>query len=54
MGRTVPIAKDASSPARNNSDRLGLGRHGAGTFLGLLTRIAATLLAHTLLRLGWA
>ena len=36
------------------TDRLGLARHGARTFLGLLTRIAATLLAYTLLRLGWA
>jgi hypothetical protein len=30
---------------------LGLARHGAKTFWGLLTRAAATLLAHTLLRL---
>ena len=36
------------------TDRLGLARHGARTFLGLLARIAATLLAHTLLRLGRA
>jgi Transposase DDE domain len=36
------------------TDRLGLARHGAQTFVGLLARIAATLLAHTLLRLGWA
>src|ERR671927_339077 len=31
---------------------LGLARHGAKTFWGLLTRTAATLLAHTLLRLA--
>jgi hypothetical protein len=36
------------------TDRLGLARHGARTFGGLLARTAATLLAHTLLRLGWA
>jgi hypothetical protein len=36
------------------TDRLGLARHGARTFAGLLARIATTLLAHTLLRLGWA
>ena len=35
------------------TDRLGLARHGARTFVGLLARIAATLLAHSLLRLGW-
>jgi len=33
---------------------LGLDRHGARTFWGLLTRTAATLLAHTPLRLGLA
>jgi hypothetical protein len=32
-------------------DHLGLARHGAHTFWGLLTRTAATLLAHPLLRL---
>ena len=31
--------------------RLGLARHGAKTFWGLLTRSAATILAHTLIRL---
>jgi hypothetical protein len=36
------------------TDRLGLARHGAQTFVGLLARITATLLAHTLLRLGRA
>jgi hypothetical protein len=35
------------------TDRLELARHGAKTFWGLLTRTAATLLAHTLLRLGY-
>jgi len=37
------------------TDHIGLQlvRHGAHTFWGLLTRTAATLLAHTLLRLGW-
>jgi hypothetical protein len=34
-------------------DGLRLARHGAHTFWGLLTRTAATLLAHTWLRLGW-
>jgi hypothetical protein len=34
------------------TERLGLARHGARTLWGLLTRAAATLLAHTLLRLG--
>ena len=34
------------------TDRLELARHGAKTFWGLLTRTAATLLAHTLLRLA--
>jgi hypothetical protein len=33
------------------TDRLELARHGAHTFWGLLTRVAATLAAHTLLRL---
>ena len=32
-------------------DRLRLARHGARTLWGLLTRVAATILAHTLLRL---
>jgi hypothetical protein len=36
------------------TDRLELARHGATTFWGLLTRTAATLLAHTLPRLGYA
>ena len=30
---------------------MGLARHGASTFWGLLTRTAATIAAHTLLRL---
>jgi hypothetical protein len=34
------------------TDRLGLARHGAKSFWGLLTRTAATILAHTLSRLG--
>ena len=34
-------------------DALRLARHGAHTFWGLLTRTAATLLAHTWLRLAW-
>jgi Transposase DDE domain len=33
------------------TDHLELARHGAHTFWGLLTRVAATLAAHTLLRL---
>jgi len=33
------------------TERLGLARHGARTFWGLLTRTAATIWAHTLLRL---
>ncbi len=36
------------------TEQLGLARHGAKTFWGLLTRVAATLLAHTLLRLAFA
>ena len=36
------------------TDALGLARHRATTFWGLLTRTAATILAHTLLRLGRA
>ena len=35
------------------TDRLELARHGAKTFWGLLTRVTATLCAHTLLRLGY-
>ena len=35
------------------TDRLELARHGAKTFWGLLSRAAATLLAHTWLRLGF-
>ncbi|HZU07595.1 MAG TPA: transposase [Chloroflexota bacterium] len=35
------------------TDRLELARHGAQTFWGLLTRTAATLFAHTLLRLSY-
>lgn len=34
------------------TERLGLARHGAKTLWGLLTRAAATMLAHTLLRLS--
>jgi hypothetical protein len=34
--------------------RIGLAEHGARTFWGLLTRTAATILAHTLIRLGLA
>jgi Transposase DDE domain len=34
------------------TEQLGLARHHAHTFWGLLTRTAATLLAHTILRLG--
>jgi hypothetical protein len=34
------------------TDRMELARHGAHTFWGLLTRTAATLAAHTLLRIG--
>jgi hypothetical protein len=34
------------------TEQLGLARHHAHTFWGLLTRTAATLLAHTMLRLG--
>ena len=34
------------------TEQLGLARHRATTFWGLLTRTAATILAHTLLRLG--
>ncbi len=33
------------------TETLGLARHRARTFWGLLTRAAATILAHTLLRL---
>jgi hypothetical protein len=32
------------------TDQMGLARHGAHTFCGLLTRTAATIAAHTLLR----
>ncbi len=35
------------------TDRMEPARHGAPTFWGLLTRTAATILAHSLLRLGW-
>ena len=35
------------------TDSLGLARHRAKTFWGLLTRTAASILAHTLIRLGW-
>lgn len=35
------------------TERLGLARHGAKTVWGLLTRAAATILAHTLTRLGY-
>jgi hypothetical protein len=36
------------------TETLGLARHRAKTFWGLLTRCAATILAHTLQRLGLA
>jgi hypothetical protein len=36
------------------TERLGLARHRARTVWGLLARTAATILAHTLLRLGLA
>jgi hypothetical protein len=36
------------------TEHLGLARHRAKTFWGLLARTAATILAHTLLRLGLA
>ncbi len=36
------------------TDRMELARHGAHTFWGLLTRTAATVAAHTLLRLHLA
>jgi Transposase DDE domain len=32
------------------TDQMGLGRHGAHTFWGMLTRTAATIAAHTLMR----
>jgi hypothetical protein len=35
-------------------EHLGLARHSAHTVWGLLTRWAATILAHTVLRLGLA
>lgn len=35
------------------TDALALVRHRAKTFWGLLTRTATTILAHTLIRLGW-
>lgn len=35
------------------TDTLGLAHHRAKTFWGLLTRTAATILAHPLIRLGW-
>ena len=35
------------------TEALGLARHRATTVWGLLTRAAATILAHTLIRLGW-
>lgn len=34
------------------TEQLGLARHGAHTVWGLLTRVAATMVAHTILRLG--
>jgi DDE family transposase len=34
------------------TETLDLARHGAKTFWGLLTRVAGTILAHTLMRLG--
>ena len=36
------------------TEQLGLARHGAKTFWGLLARTAATMLAHTMLRLSLA
>ena len=36
------------------TDQMELARHGAHTFWGLLTRTAATIAAHTLLRLHQA
>jgi hypothetical protein len=35
------------------TDQLELARHGAHTFWGLLTRTAAIIAAHTLIRVAW-
>ncbi len=46
-----PIARRRNRIETTNgelTDRLGLARHGAKTFWGLVTRAAATILAHTL------
>jgi hypothetical protein len=59
--RLPPAARRPVAALRNRvetslgeiTDRLGLARHGAKSFWGLLTRAAATLLAHTLTRLAW-
>lgn len=60
--RTLPRALHRPVAALRNriettigalTDALGLARHRAKTFWGLLTRTAATILAHTLIRLGW-
>jgi hypothetical protein len=60
--RAIPVALRRPVAALRNrvetslgeiTDRLGLARHGAKSFWGLLTRTAATLLAHTLARLAW-
>jgi hypothetical protein len=53
-----PVAKlrnriETSIGEITDVDRLRLARHGARTFWGLITRTAATLLAHTWLRLAW-
>ena len=50
-----PVAKFRNRIETTNgelTESLGLVRHGAKTFWGLLTRVAATILAHTLRRLG--
>jgi Transposase DDE domain len=60
--RAIPLALRRPVAALRNrvetslgeiTDRLGLARHGAKSFWGLLARTAATLLAHTLARLAW-
>ena len=62
--RLAPVVRRPVAALRNRvettlgeltvPEHLGLARHGAHTFWGLLTRCAATILAHTLLRLGLA
>ena len=50
-----PVAKlrnRIETPIGELTERLGLAAHGARTFWGLLTRTAATILAHTFIRLG--